>query len=266
MEFRPLPPDREPTRAALHAYAHGATALSRVHGVAHPKWWHVSLKVGPAALVSDPVPLPGGGALQVSLDLLSHAVIMRTGEREVAAFSMRDEMTGTEMGTQIIAAASELGLAGEYDTSKFEDDVSHEYDPDHARAIVDAFVTARVAFERYRADLSGPLSPIQVWPHNFDMSMEWFGSRTETYDGEELPGQLNLGLFPKDRAYFYSNPWPFDEGLIGSPLPHGAEWHTEGWKGTILHYDVLAGDPNGIDKLVEYASAVYALAAPTLTA
>ncbi len=125
---------------------------------------------------------------------------------------------------------------------------------------------ASIVFEGRRVGLDGPVSPVQLWPHGFDVSFEWFGTRTEEYEGEALPAQLNLGFYPKDRAYFYSNPWPFDESLPSTPLPHGAEWHTEGWQGTILYYDQLVGDPAGPAKVEEYARAVYEAAAPTLTA
>jgi hypothetical protein len=49
-------------------------------------------------------------------------------------------------------------------------------------------------------------------------------------------------------------------------LPHGAEWHTDGWEGTILYYDQLAGDPDASTKLAEFAKAVFDIASPTLTA
>ena len=81
----------------------------------------------------------------------------------------------------------------------------------------------------------------------------------------EYPSQLNLGFYPEGRAYFYSNPWPFEaEKLLERPLPHGAEWHTEGWEGSILYYDQLAGDPDATTKLAEFARAVFEAAAPTL--
>ncbi len=96
------------------------------------------------------------------------------------------------------------------------------------------------------------------------LEQEW-----RNQDGEvtEYPSQLNLGFYPAGRAYFYSNPWPFDsDKLLGSPLPHGAEWHTEGWEGTILYYDQLAGDPDAATKLAEFAKAVFDVASPTLSA
>ncbi len=83
----------------------------------------------------------------------------------------------------------------------------------------------------------------------------------------EHPAQLNLGFYPGGRPYFYSNPWPFEGGvLLEQELPHGAEWHTEGWQGTILYYDQLQDDPDAESKLLEYAAAVFELSLPTLSA
>lgn len=268
--FDPLSPDREPTLAALHGYAHAATSLSRVHGIAHPKWWHVSLKPRAGSLMADPIPLPQGGVLGVRLDLHRHFVVMETEIGPVAEFSMQEGTTGTEMGDKVIAAAADLGLVGDYERSRFESAEAGRYDPSHAVAFMRTMVNAQTVFERHRATLEGPVSPIQVWSHGFDLAFEWFGTKMvpQEQDGTlvELPAQLNLGFYPKGRAYFYSNPWPFDESLLKVELPHGAAWHTENWQGAILYHDQIAGDPGAADMLTDFAKAVYAAAAPTLTA
>ena len=92
-----------------------------------------------------------------------------------------------------------------------------------------------------------------IWPHGFDLSFEWFGTRVERFEenGEvqEYPSQLNLGFYPTGDAYFYSNPWPFDESLPANELPHGAVWNTDGWQGTKLDYADLVGDPDAAAKV-----------------
>jgi hypothetical protein len=88
-------------------------------------------------------------------------------------------------------------------------------------------------------------------------------------DGElrAYPAQLNLGFFPGGEAYFYSNPWPFEgELLLDRQLPQGADWHTEGWQGTILPYSRLVDDPLAEKRLLDYAIKVFELTRPTLTA
>jgi hypothetical protein len=100
------------------------------------------------------------------------------------------------------------------------------------------------------------------------MSFEWFGSKvTIGEDGSKAPAQLNLGFYPgEEEPYFYSNPWPFDGRLVGTPLPSGAEWYTEGWNGTLLSYESLLGDEDWAGRLLDYAAAVHRIARPTLMA
>lgn len=103
------------------------------------------------------------------------------------------------------------------------------------------------------------------------MAFEWFGTRVAEYEehGEmkQFPSQCNFGFYPAGRAYLYANPWPFEaDALLPVELPSGAEWHTDGWEGSILYYDQLAGDPAAEKRILDYLAAVFEAAAPTLTA
>ena len=272
-DFLPaLPEDWETSRATLHAYAHGVGAIPRAHAAAHPKWWHVSLNVRPDGLVTDDMALPDGGTFNVRLDLTYHEVLVEGSGGTSTGFSMTSGVTGTDMADQVIAAVAELGVQGEYNREKFESDDPREYDPAAAGAFLQAANNVAGVFEHHRASLSREVGPVQLWPHGFDLSTEWFGTRVEKYEEEgeiiEYPSQLNLGFYPgTDRPYFYSNPWPFaGDKLLTASLPHGAQWNTEGWEGSILYYDQLQGDPDAETKLIEYAKAVFDLASPTLTA
>jgi hypothetical protein len=122
---------------------------------------------------------------------------------------------------------------------------------DAAGRFFTALVKADRVLKKHRASLTGNTGPVQLWPHGFDLAMEWYGTRVErTEEGgqtKELPAQLNLGFYPgedDDSSYFYSNPWPFDgDKLLGRALPEGASWHTEGWQGAMLPYAALRDDP-----------------------
>ncbi len=260
-----LRPDFEPTRATLHAYAKAISAISRSHGIAHPKWWHISLEVRPEGLVTDLIPIPGGGALAIVMDLRRNEIVMRSSDGAVRTFDLRDGRTATEMGVAVISVATEFGLPDNYERERFESDEARTYDPAAAAAYLDAFVDVTAIFERHRVTLGDRVGPIQVWPHHFDLAFEWYGTRTEDYGGHASPSQLNLGFYPEgDEPYFYSNPWPFDDALTDVRLPEGARWHTEGWKGTILPYAAVQADPEGAARLATYARAVFDAVAPTL--
>ncbi len=266
-----LPENWEPTRETLHVYAQGVGAIPRAHGIAHPQWWHISLNVRPDGLTTDAVPLPDGGALLLRMDLRNDEVVLETSHGARRTFSMAGGLTGTEFADQLIAAASEYGLDGDYDRSKFENDERRVYDSADASAFLDALVAVEQVFIEHRNQLPGRVGPIQVWPHGFDIAFEWFGTKVQSHEEggkiEELPSQLNLGFYPAGEAYFYSNPWPFDGDVLTSrDLPGSAEWHTDGWEGSTLPYSAVAGKPDGREELAVYAKAVFDIAAPTLTA
>ena len=274
MEMLPLLPlaeDWEPTRATLHQYANAVGVLPRAHAVAHPQWWHVSLEVRPTGLTTDAMPLPGGGTFAVRMDLRSHETVIETSHGDSVAIAMAAGLTGSEFGDRLLSAAGHLGVSGDYAREKFESDEPRLYDRAAAEAFFSAIVNINHNLEIHRSALEGPVSPLQIWPHGFDLAFEWYGTKKETYeeDGEvtEMPAQLNLGFYPSADAYFYSNPWPFaGSELTSQPLPEPAFWHTEDWEGSMLRYDELLQLPNAPERLMEYARAVFAAAAPTLTA
>ena len=255
--------DFEPTRASLHAYARAIAVVPRAHGVAHPKLWHVSLKPRPEGLVTDPVPLPDGGSVAFALDAVRHEAVMRCSDGWERRWDLRSGMTGSELGDAVTGVAAERGLEGGYERERYQDNAPRRYDADAAAAYFGAFTAVHGILERHRAGLGDRVGPIQVWPHGFDMALEWFGTHHYEKGGERRPAQLSLGFDPGSSRYFYSNPWPFEESLVDAPLPDGAVWHTEGWQGSMLPYDtVRAGDPAAI--VAQYARAVFELAAPAL--
>ena len=266
----PLPGDWEPTRATLHVYANALGVIARAHAVPNEKWWHISLKVKPTGLVTDTMPLPDGGTFNLRMDFRSHETILETSSGEMRTLSMATGMTGSEFGQELIAIVGEFGLAADYVAEKFTDNDPRAYDPAAAEQFFAAMVNIDHNLELHRSSLAGPVGPLQVWPHGFDLAFEWFGTRTESYEedgvAKEAPAQLNLGFYPAGRAYFYSNPWPFHgDKLVGTDLPHGAAWVTDSFEGSSLPYASVAGDSDGIRKLREYARAVWEVASPTLS-
>ena len=268
--FPALPADYESTRATLHAYANAVAALPRVHAVPHPKWWHISLKVRPDGLVTESMPLPDGGAVFVRMDPRNGEIVIESSSGTRRSFPMNTGLTATEMGDALISAAAEMGLTGEYDRAKFENDDPRPYDGDDAARLFEVLVTAEAAIVGHRNRIGGEIGPIQLWPHGFDLAFEWFGTVMVPHeeDGEvtELPAQINFGFYPAGDAYCYTNPWPFDRGaLLDVELPHGARWNTEGWQGSMLEYADLVGQSDGVEHLGEYAGVVFDAASPLLT-
>ena len=272
MSFFPSLTGFEPTRQTLHLYSQAIGIIPRVHGIAHPKWWHISLKLRPDGLITDNIPLPDGGMLALRLDLNKHQLFIMSSSGEKKSVGLADGLTGSEMGEWVITAVSQFGLHGRYPREKFTDNTPRSYDPDLAQRYFHILANVERTLQTHHATLEGPISPVQVWPHGFDIAFDWFGSRVEQAEehGEvqEFPATLNLGFYPGSDGvdpYFYSNPWPFEaDMLLDKPLPAGAKWHTAGWQGAILPYSELVDQPDAEAKLLQFAKTVYELAAPTL--
>ncbi len=271
----PLLTGWEPTRETLHLYSQVVGVVPRAHAEFHPKWWHISLKVQPDGLTTDNMKLPDGGTFWLKMDLRQHKVIVATSRGDDWEFSMREGLSASSFGDQVLGAVAKLGLAGEYARQKFESEDPRQYDPGMAERFLTAVVNVDRIFKKHRASLSGEVGPVQLWPHGFDLAFEWFGTRMVEYDEngklDRYPAQLNLGFSPggpdHPEPYFYSNPWPFEADLlVDKPLPSGARWFTESWQGSILPYSILVGDSQAEEKLLAYARAVYEIAAPTLLA
>jgi hypothetical protein len=215
---------------------------------------------GPAGNRGDPIPLADH----------SQASLFEALLREMA---VHDEVPGTlwvrpQPGQSYIAAmlaaldssehvfkpksgelTSDAPLAADLQTSG-----------DYSRALYRIFT----ATARFRARLTGPQTPIVVWPEHFDLSTLWF----PTNDRSDVAPLMNFGLAPFDaaseRPYLYAYAYPMPVGFEKLPLPAPASWHTEGWKGLFVAYDDLAraDDPEAlIESLFER---VYELLAPTL--
>ncbi len=259
--LRLLPPGWEPTRSALQRLSRVISAVPRVHAPADPHWWHIALEVRPGGLTTAPVPLPGGDDLRLVLDVVGSEVRLETGHGVTKRIPISPGDGAASIATQVFDGAAELGLSGPYDDAHSVDKAPATIDPDHATAFWDLLGEVDALLRRRRDALPGTPGPVRLWPHGFDVSFEWFGSKR---DAAGDPAQLNFGWYPAGDAYFYSNPWPFDDRLIGSPLPSGAEWHTNPWKGTMLRQAAVAGAPDAVERVLEYAAAVFAIARPTL--
>ncbi|HEY1410264.1 MAG TPA: DUF5996 family protein [Promineifilum sp.] len=257
-----------PTRETLQYYARAVSALARAHVPAHPHWWHVSLRVTPTGLITSNIPTADHGILTGSMNFQTGEVVMESSDGRSWTIPMTLGLSGREMGGRVMAIAAEAGLAGPVEAARFDSDEAGVYDPELVMRFQSALVLAHRAFTRDRARLGIDAGPIQLWPHNFDLATEWFGTRVERYNEGgrtiELPAQLNLGFYPGDDdagSYFYSSPWPFDsDELLGQTLPRGAVWHTEGWQGAMLPYTAVRDE----DQLLEFASAVFEIASPLL--
>ena len=115
-------------------------------------------------------------------------------------------------------------------------DVDMSLAQDYATAM-DAIYTA---LARFRAKLSGGMSPLVMWPHHFDMAFMWFATMDMN---EHQDPHMAIGFAPFsdgiDRPYFYGYGWSKDTGYVQVELDPPAQAITEGYTGLYAEYDTL---------------------------
>lgn len=103
-----------------------------------------------------------------------------------------------------------------------------------------ALWTIFTGIAQFRARLNGVMTPLVVYPHGFDLSMLWFGTKATS----EQDPHMNFGFAPFSRGidypYLYAYAHPLQASHQPPMLPDGARWHTTGWTGVVLPYDEIA--------------------------
>lgn len=262
-----LPPTAD-TRDALHAYCQVLGGVRRQLTEPHPRWWHSSLEVHPGGFSTGAIEAAGlDGDLELRLDVESLEVRVLLDGGEVSGRSLAtDGPTPARLGAAWIAELARLGAHGLEPDTRWSEERSTIEAGDAARWHA-GFLAVGEYFSRFRQELSGERGPVQLWPHHFDLSFEWFGRdlAASQNGGDASAAQIGFGFSAGDPGlpapYFYANPWPFDPRLAETELPEAAVWHTGGWNGSLLPYESVRETPDG---LTRYLEVIYRLASPGL--
>lgn len=242
------------TRDALHAYAGILGDWLKSCRRKRKHWWHASLRPSMAGLTTGVVHAEIDFELEI--DLRASRIIRRTSEGakliEPIDGQSKEELA-QEISNFLTASGVEGGLVPA-DKSQGSDRFAG-YSAKHAQSLGRVLNDVSAAMAEFRAGIREETSPIQLWPHHFDLSMLWLpGEKIEGQDpdNEEYSDkQMNFGFTFGDTGipepYFYVTAYPLPGGFPGLPLPAGTEWKTEGFSGAVLLYEALAesSDPNG---------------------
>ncbi len=237
-------PSLPATRDALHAYARvlggwaGRCRRRRKH------WWHASLRPSLDGLTTGVV--YAAADFELELDLRRSLLCIRIGGSDpiVRALSGQPAEALAHYIAELLTAA---GINPALASATGEDAMAREfaaYDPDHAAALGRALRSVAAVMSRFRAGIPEETSPIQVWPHHFDLAMLWLPGEKiageDPSDEEASDKQMNFGFVFGDAAipepYFYVTVYPLPAGLTDLPLPAGTHWHTQGFTAAVLPY------------------------------
>lgn len=251
--FPPLDADAlDGTRQALHAYARIAGAWCKAARKKRKHWWHASLRPSLYGLTTGVV--YGAADFEIELDLAGSALHVRTcssTHTERLSGQSSAKLAATTQGA-LAAAGVDEGLAPGPEVGS--DDEYPEYSADQASLMHRAISSVAAALEEFRAGIREETSPIQIWPHHFDLSMIWLpGTKVpgkDPGDEEQADKQMNFGFLFGDEMiaepYFYITAYPLPDALPELALPAGTTWSSEGFDGAVLLYTdlITTSDPN----------------------
>jgi len=226
-----------PTRDGLHTTALTLGRIRKSFIKPQPNALHLTLRVTRAGLTTGPLLTTSG----------THSIDADFTTQQISAGFADDPFPMTQTGLNALleaaAAVSENGLREGDPVPEIE--IAAPYATEYANVQYTVFT----ALARFRAGISGRMTPLIVWPHHFDLSFLYF-----TGDGndEHNDPHMNFGFAPYsdtiDRPYLYMYGWPLPDGITTQPLPAPAQWVTDGWTGVMVDYDTLVAetDPQAV--------------------
>jgi hypothetical protein len=234
------------TRDALHAYSRVLGSWLKTCRPSRKHWWHTSLRPSLTGLTTGVI--HAGVDIELELNLSESSFVGRTSNGE----ELRIELQG-QPAASLATMIQKFMLASGVDESCIPKPTGPDsrefigYSAEHTYHLSRAINAVTTALDMFRGGIREETSPIQLWPHHFDLSMLWL-------PGEKIPGQdpdneehsdkqMNFGFtFGDDtiaEPYFYVTAYPLPDGLPKLQLPAEARWHNEGFNGAVLLYKDL---------------------------
>lgn len=243
------------TRDALHAYAQ---ILGHCLKASRPKrkhWWHASLRPSLTGLTTGII--HADIDFELMLDLRANLLRARTASGE----SYDEPISGQPICQLadtvldfLISTGAKRSLSPDLQLDRDTASPFEGYSDEQASLIGRVFGDVAALLAEFQAEIAEESSPIQIWPHHFDMSLLWL-------PGEKIPGQdpsneeysdkqMNFGFVLGDESipepYFYVTAYPLPEPLARIELPLGVCWEATAFSGAMLTYKTLlqSSDPD----------------------
>jgi hypothetical protein len=282
----PLSADRDgPTIQAIHLFSQIAgkvpTALLpwRNHG------WHLTLHLHPRGLRTEPIH-GRGGPFELSFDLIDGQFVLEDGAgrrilplrpMSVADFHAAALAMLSEEGhdVSIHPAPNEIDPAIPFT----EDREVRAFDPDSARRLLGALLSADRVFRLFRSGFVGKVSPVHFFWGSFDLAVTRFSGRpAPPHPGgiPHLPDAVtreayshevsSAGFWPGGAGapggpFFYSYAYPSPAGFAEAPVQPAAAHFDQGLGEFILDYEAVRSSADPDATLLEFLESTYRAAA-----
>ncbi|UCH49745.1 MAG: hypothetical protein JSU95_08290 [Betaproteobacteria bacterium] len=252
------PPAIAGTTEALHAYAQVFGSYLEALRPWRKHWWHISLRPSLNGMTTGVIHAPID--FELELDPAHSLVYVRTATGVVKGVPLRGQPAAELAGTISDFLASNGIDLSLIPLQEPEEELSTTgYSPDVAAQLAVAWRGVGAAMQAFRSGIREETSPVQLWPHHFDLAMIWL-------PGEKIPGedpddeessdkQMNFGFLFGDSGipepYFYITAYPFPQVFPSLPLPPGATWHTKDFHAAVLLYRDLVNKDDPAAYLLE---------------
>lgn len=265
-DFPPLPLYAwQDTRDTLHGYVKVLGRIRRQLSPPQKHWWHTSLRVTEAGISTAAIPQPGQntGQFEINLDLKMQRLTITTTWGVWWEMPINGQPP-LIFAKQVLGALEYMNLPIEIDRSDLEL-LEKSFDSSSAQAYWLALESANVILNRFKKELPGQSSQVQLWPHHFDLALMWLSGRkvpgVDPNNEEQADENISFGFSTGDdevpEPYFYATVYPWPAAIINQILPEGSSWYTASWKGGMLPYAILVDSSGPRERLLNFLRATY---------
>ncbi len=252
------------TRDAMHAYARVLGDCLKARRGKRKHWWHASLRPSLNGLTTGVVRATTD--FEIELDFRRASLHARASNGNAVDV----ELEGQSAAEIAVALSEFMSANGVADVELADADRSDlawpAFSRSHADSMGQVLRSVAAAMEAFRAGVREETSPIQLWPHHFDLSMIWLPGEKiagqDPNDEEYSEKQMNFGFAFGDDSipepYFYVTAYPTPDAMAAIRLPAGSEWRTDGFNGAVLTYRTLRDTSDASDYLQDFWSRLLA--------
>ena len=236
----------EGTRDALHQIALVMGAIRVACADPLPNDLHFSLDASAGGLSTGA--LKCGGALHFDFEMLRLAYAI--GDNKVFSLDIEGQ-SQISLTRRLLAAIGEVGCRSQPSMKCIKSDKPFAVDRAQATAYAATLRAVFTTLSKFRAKLSGCMTPLVLWPHHFDLAFIWFATERTN---EQSDPQIAYGFAPFSpglaRPYIYAYAWSQPTGYLRLPLAAPAQAMTDAYTGLYAPYDALR-QLNPFDAAVE---------------
>lgn len=263
MSFPALPMSEiKPALDALHIYARLVGKIRQTITPVQKHWYHASVYLTASGITTGPL-WCNDTVFDVLLDLTGHHLIISTN-RGYQCHRPLQGQSPAQFYNETLAALKTLGIEPNIEQDLFSGTEASAYRKAHIERYWYALSQIDAVFRRFKGELRQETSPVQLWPHHFDLGLLWFSGRQvpgqDPADAENADEQMNFGFAPGDEGipepYFYITAYPLPDGLADTSLPADAYWHTKTFTGAVMPYSALVNAAHPTETLLTFLRTV----------